>query len=95
MQIKDFEKKIQKEIDPDLSVRTNPKADDIAGVYYKDVFIGVSVPPVEIKEDIDKGYTDGIGYPYKNIAMAENFIKGKLAKTKAAMESDPDLFVKE
>lgn len=95
MNIKDFEKKIQTEIDSELTIRTNPNADDIAGVYYKDTYIGVAVPPLEIKESVDSGYTDSIGYPYKSIDLAEDFIKGKLPKYKAAMESDPDLFVKE
>ena len=95
MLIKDFVAKIQSEIDKDLTIRTNPNATDIAGVYYKDTYIGVAVPPVEIRETVDSGYTDSIGYPYKSIQLAEDFIKGKLTKYKAAMESDPDLFVKE
>ncbi len=95
MNIKDFEKKIQTEIDKDLTIRTNPNAADIAGVYWKDTYIGVAVPPLEIKEKIDTGYADSIGYPYKSIDLAEDFIKGKLTKYKSARESDPDLFVKE
>lgn len=89
----DFEKQIQQDIDKDLSIRINPNAEDIAGVYYKDVFIGVSVPPQEIREEFNSGYTDDTGHPYKHIPLALEFIKGKLEKTKKAMEEDPSLFV--
>jgi len=88
----DFEKEIQKDIDTNLSIRTNPNATDIAGVYYKDVYIGVSVPPVDIKKEHDSNYTDRIGVPYKNKDMAIAFIHGKLEKFKREMEDDPDLF---
>lgn len=92
MKTTDFEKKIQKEIDPDLSIRVNPNAEDIAGVYWNDIFIGVSVPPKEIREKLDPSYLDGIGYPYKDRVLAEEFIRGKLAKYKKAYEEDPSLF---
>lgn len=93
MKIKDFEAKIQKEIDAELSVRTNPNHGDIAGVYYKNTYLGVAVPPEEIREEVDKGYSDKLGYPYKSIKMAEDFINGKLPLIKQAMIDDPDLFV--
>ena len=92
MKTKDFEKKIQKEIDPDLNVRINPNHDDIAGVYWNDVYIGVAIPPQEIKRDHSASYTDAIGYPYKHISLAFDLIKGKLRKYKQAMKDDPDLF---
>ena len=95
MKIKDFEKKIQTEIDKDLTIRTNPNHDDIAGVYWNDVYIGVSLPPVDIREDIDLNYVDAIGQPYKNVEMALSFIKGKLTKYKREMKDDPKLFEKE
>lgn len=93
MKTTDFEKKIQKEIDKDLTIRVNPNAKDIAGVYWKEYFIGVSVPPEEIREEADKGYTDAIGHPYKHVQLAEDFIHGKLAQIKKAVAEDPELFV--
>lgn len=92
MKIEDYEKQIQKEIDPDLTIKVNPNHTDIAGVYWQDIFIGVSVPPVEIKETLEPSYVDGVGYPYKNVQLATDLIKGKVAKFKKAKEDDPDLF---
>lgn len=80
MQIKDFEVKIQSEIDPELSIRVNPNADDIAGVYWRDVYISVAIPSNDIREDFSKDYTDKMGYPYRSIGMAMEQIKGKLPK---------------
>lgn len=91
MKTLDFEKKIQEEIDKDLNIRTNPNHDDIAGVYWNDMFIGVSVPPVEIKEEYDANYRDQAGYPYRDQKTALNLIKGKLPKYKQVMEDDPEL----
>lgn len=92
MKIKDFEAEIQKEIDPDLTIRTNPNAKDIAGVYYKENYIGVAVPPEEIYEEVSMQRVDALGVPYKNISFAKDVIKGKLAHLKKALEEDPDLF---
>jgi hypothetical protein len=92
MKIKDFEERIQKEIDSELTIRTNPNAKDIAGVYYKEHFIGVSVPPEEIFEEISATRVDALGVPYKTIDFAFGLITGKLAHIKRALEEDPDLF---
>ena len=95
MLIKDFEKKIQDEIEPTLSIRTNPNHEDIAGVYWGDIYLGVAVPPVEIRETAEAGYTDKYGYPYKARPFAEELIKGKLAKFKKAKEEEPELFTEQ
>ena len=55
MLISEFESKI-KEIDPDLNIRTNKKSNDIAGIYWNDIYVGIAVPPVEIFEEENKGY---------------------------------------
>lgn len=78
----DFELKIQKEIDKDLTIKTNPNADDIAGVYYQNVYIGVAVPPKEIFEEFREKYQDRLGHPYRSISQAEAIIQGKLTKFK-------------
>lgn len=80
MQITDFEKKIQEEIHPDLSIRVNPNADDIAGVYYQGVYMGVAIPAQEIRDTFSEKYTDRMGHPYRSIEQAEAIIKGKLTK---------------
>lgn len=92
MKTTDFEKKLQKELDPDITIRVNPNHSDIVGVYWKEHYLSVSVPPEEIKEEVDKGYTDKIGYPYKSRPMAEELVIGKLAKFKKAVEEEPELF---
>lgn len=92
MKITDFEKQIQKDIDPELSIRVNPNHPDIAGVYWREHFLGVSVPPQEIKTALDASYRDKIGYPYKNKQLALDQITGKLEKFKKAVVEDPDLF---
>ncbi len=93
MKTEDFEKKIQDEIDSELNVRVNPNHDDIAGVYWNDIYIGVAVPPKEIREEHNSGYTDDLGNPYKHIDMAIEFINGKLPKFKKAYEEEPELFM--
>lgn len=80
MKIQEFEKKIQEEIDSELTVRPNPNADDIAGVYWRDLYISVAVPSGEIREEYSKDYTDNLGHPYRNIQMAMDQIAGKLPK---------------
>lgn len=88
----DFEKKIQEEIDKDLSIRTNPNHEDIAGVYWNDIYLGIAVPPVEIRDRMSSEYVDAIGHQYKDQFIAYELIKGKLPKYKKAMKEDPDLF---
>lgn len=92
MKTTDFEKKIQEEIDPELNIRINPNAEDIAGVYWNDIYISVAVPPQEIREEHDDKYHDAIGYPYRHIDSAIELIKGKLPKFKKAYEEEPELF---
>jgi len=85
MKITEFEEKIQKEVDPDLSVRVNPNAPDIAGIYYKEAYCSVAVPPDEIREEPDKNYMDKMGHQYRTIDQAINLLKAKLESVK-----DPD-----
>jgi len=92
MKIKDFEVEIQKEIDKELVIKTNPNAKDIAGVYWKGMFIGVSVPPEEIYEEMSMARIDATGTAYKTIGFAKELIEGKLKKLKRELEEDPDLF---
>ena len=76
----EFEKKIQEEINSDLTIRINPNAEDIAGVYYQNVYMGISVPPQEIKDTFSEKYCDNKGYPYRSIELAEGLIRGKITK---------------
>lgn len=95
MTTKDFEKKIQDEIDPNLTIRINPNADDIAGVYFNDIYLGVAVPPNEIHKEMSMQRTDATGTPYKTLDFAYDVIKGKLGHLKKALEDDPELFKEE
>jgi hypothetical protein len=80
MLITEFEKKIKEEIHPDLNIRINPNSDDIAGVYLGDSYMGVALPPEEIKDEFSPKYTDKRGYPYRCIQQALDMISGKLTK---------------
>lgn len=80
MLITDFEKKIQEEIHADLSIRINPNSDDIAGVYLGNTYMGIALPPQEIRDDFSPKYVDKRGYPYRSIPQALDIINGKLAK---------------
>ena len=95
MTTEDFEIQIKKDIDSDLNIRVNPNAEDIAGVYWNDIYIGVAVPPKEIRKEHSSSYTDSMGHPYRHIALAIEFIEAKLPKYKKAYEEEPELFVDE
>lgn len=76
----EFEQKIKNEINQDLEVRVNPNADDIAGIYYKGVYMGIAIPAVEIRDTFSEKYTDRMGHPYRSIEQAEGIIRGKITK---------------
>lgn len=80
MLITQFEKKIQEEINSDLTIKINPNADDIAGVYYKNVYMGIAIPAQEIHETFSEKYVDRMGHPYRTIGQAEDIIRGKVTK---------------
>jgi hypothetical protein len=80
MLITEFEQKIKNEIDQDLSIRINPNADDIAGIYYKDFYMGIAVPSKEIHETPSEKYCDRMGHQYRSIEQAEGIIRGKITK---------------
>jgi hypothetical protein len=80
MLITDFEKKIKDEIHPDLSIRINPNADDIAGVYLNNTYMGIALPPQEIRDEFNPKYADHRGSPYRSIQQALDLINGKLTK---------------
>lgn len=79
------------DIDPDLHIKTNPNSTDIAGVYWKNIYIGVAIPPEEIHDEVNRAYQDAIGQPYKSIGLAIEFIEAKLPKFKKVMKEDPTL----
>lgn len=55
MHIKNFEKELQ-EIDPNLHIkRVQP---DISGVYYKNQYINISLPPEFVFDCVNPAYTD-------------------------------------
>ena len=91
MKITDFEKKIQEEFDKDLNIRPNKNADDIAGIYLGNNYISIAVPPVDIYEDKNKGYTDNYGHPYRTIDEVLEILPAKIAKIKGILKDDPEL----
>lgn len=87
MLIADFEQKLKDEINEDLTVRVNPNADDIAGVYWREAYLGVAVPSKEIHETFNPKYVDRNGYPYRSYVQAIELVKGKLSKFQ-----DPEVY---
>lgn len=81
MTIQEFETKIQKDINPLLSVRKNfNTVDGVHGVYMDGVYLGVTLPPSEIRERSSEFYLDPYGYPYAGQEEALAKIRGKLSK---------------
>jgi hypothetical protein len=83
MYIKEFEKEIQRDISPDLHIiRTQP---DIAGIYYKNQYIGITTAPEFVFDNVNKDYTDNppwwSGQKEKVIFRSRPLLK-KLIKTK-------------
>lgn len=77
MRIAEFEKQIQDLYDERLNIRINPNADDIAGVYLGDEYLGVAVPPHQIFEESNADHCDINKVPYRTIDQALEVIKYK------------------
>lgn len=77
MQLKDFEKKIQNEINKELRVVPHPHLNDVAGVYLNNVFI-TTIPSREIYHEYFAGYKDNIGNRHVTIDEAEGKIRAQL-----------------
>lgn len=82
MTIKEFEKKHLKPISPHLWVKPHPLEKDVAGVYFKDIFIQ-TVPPNDIYDEHKPNHTDAYGFPYRTIPFV-------MAKVNQAMEKMND-----
>ena len=55
MYIKEFEKEL-KEISPKLNIKR--VAEDIAGIYYGDRYLGISMPPEFVFDTVNPDYRD-------------------------------------
>jgi len=56
MTIREFEKELQEEVCEDVSIQRTQA--DIAGVYYKDRYLGISTPPEYVFDTVNMAYTD-------------------------------------
>lgn len=56
MYIKDFEAELQRDISPDINIQRSQ--DDLAGVYYKNRYLGISTAPQFVFDNVNKDYTD-------------------------------------
>lgn len=74
----DFEKVLQKEIDPTINLRQNLGNLDIKSIYWGNIYTETAIPAKEIREERDPLYTDNFGYPHRGmkeaIARVESFI---------------------
>lgn len=84
MHIKEFEKELQQQVSPHLHiVRTQP---DIAGVYYKNRYLNISVPPEFVFDCVNVNYTDNPPFwcgqsakvIYRSRPLLKHLIKFKL-----------------
>ena len=91
MTIKDFETRLQTELDETITIVPNPNAPDIAGVYWGSHYLGVAVPPKNIEEKQNLAFQDAMGFPYKTIDQAFELTEAKLAKFKRILKEDPEL----
>jgi len=84
MTTREFEKKIQKELNPSLTVVTNPNYPDIAGVHIEGVYPGVAVPPNDIYEEPMETHRDSRGFRHATVTEAMDKIRYKLSKMSQA-----------
>lgn len=88
MEIAEFEKYIQQEIDPDLTIKRNYNTADFCnGVMFRGYSIGCVLPPREILEYPHQENADPSGVMYRSIPQAIEHIHYKLKTNKYATES--------
>ena len=67
-----------KSINPDFSIRINPNATEIAGLYWKDYCAYIAMPAKEIFRERREDYRDEYGHIHRSadevILMAQNFL---------------------
>lgn len=68
MKLKDFEKQL-KEINKELNIKPSPQAPDMAGIYYKDIFI-TGIPNNNIYEEYRDDYKSEFGTLHKTSIVA-------------------------
>jgi hypothetical protein len=56
MYIKDFERELQQDISEHLTIKQT--ADDIAGIYFKDKYTGISTAPKYVFDNVNLEYRD-------------------------------------
>lgn len=80
MTIAEFTKWLQKHIDSGLWVKPHPVATDVAGVYWRNHSIGVTVPARYIEDDRHRGrpgYCDINGVGFRTLTEYKDFCKEK------------------
>lgn len=87
MTIKDFEAKIQREINKDLSIIPHPTSLDMNSVFFKKAFL-CGVPSHNIYEKKNTNYTNLFGEPHVSYPEVEGRIRNYLTQ----MQIDPELY---
>ena len=77
IKIEDFEKSIQEEIDQHLSILPN-STEDVSGVYYNDMYIGVTVPRHNIFPQRNEIHKDIHGVTFRGANETKELIRAKL-----------------
>lgn len=83
MSLQQFEKELQDSIHPDLKCQVNwTGAPDVAGIYFKDVCLYITIPadgPAETRSNL---YTDARGVPFRGKDEVMKEVKQILSNAK-------------
>lgn len=87
--LREFEKKVQKEIHPDVHMVVNTKgAPDVAGVYFGKYYLGVSTSSLGLYPTRREDHTDKHGVVWRSIPETELMIRAKIYKLKQDLKTD-------
>lgn len=73
MQIKEFIKEVEKELNISLELKPAPSDSTMCGIYYDGCYI-TAAPSGVIKNEHDEGYTNERGYPHR----PSTYVKAKI-----------------
>jgi len=75
MKIAEFEKILKDTIDKRITIRKNPNATDVAGVYIDDTYLHTAVPSENIYKERSKKHCDIYGTPFRGIDETLEILK--------------------
>ena len=88
MKIEEYEQEL-KAINPELSIKVSPQAPDMAGIYYKDIFI-TGIPSGEVFPERREEYKSEMGVPHKTSEVATAQVKQWLSDIDEQLKLDSE-----